>query len=364
MKEIIKKLIESKKEGVYWDFKQEHHHNHIDFIHDIICLSNANCNGNRYLIFGIRDNGEICGIENSIKQADIIDKLRNAKFANDIFPDINLTTILLEEKTIDIIIIYNKPLKPYYLTQENKRDKKTLNAGTIYTRVMDTNTPKNRVASSLDIELMWKERFGLSQSPLDRFKIYLNNFKDWTHKGEQSFYKQHPEFTIQPIENDYCKGNETQEWARGEIGYYYDSGNGTSMFGFYYHATLLHEICCIQFDGGKKYIVRPMWEALGAGRIYFYLEDSFEYTYQKFIVQEFRNDFSKAISSTEKYTFDIPIFRDKNQLNKFLNDAKVKFKINELINPIDDENKQNELFYSYLEYYKQWKIRNNPNEQL
>lgn len=48
-------LIASGKEGVYWDFKQEYSQEAkvIDLIHDIICLANADHDGDRYLIFGV-----------------------------------------------------------------------------------------------------------------------------------------------------------------------------------------------------------------------------------------------------------------------------------------------------------------------
>lgn len=34
----IEKLIRLGKEGDYWDFKEEHHKNNAELIHDIICL--------------------------------------------------------------------------------------------------------------------------------------------------------------------------------------------------------------------------------------------------------------------------------------------------------------------------------------
>lgn len=356
LENIIISLIRLKKEGIYWDFKQEYHSNSVDLVHDIICLANADYAGDKYIIFGVKDDYEIIGLDGNFKsQSDIIDTLRNAKFTDDVFPDIGLESISIENQTIDILIIKNINNKPYYLLEQKKKDKKIINAGTIYSRNMDTNTPKNRVASSKDIEHMWKERFGLTQTPLERFKIYLNDFNGWSHNGEKSFYKQHPEFTIQPLDNNYCQGNETLEWARGEIGYNYSSGNGTSVFGFYYHTTLMHTICCVQFDGGKKYIVNPDWEAIGKGRIYFYLEDSLEYSYQIFIINERKYDFSTQIFSKDHSQFDMPVFTNKDELEKFLYDVTIHFKINDqFITPEDNEDKQNELFYSYLEYYLKW----------
>lgn len=355
---IVQAFIDLKKEGVYWDFKQEHYNNTVDFLHDVICLANARHDGDRYLIFGIGDNATIEGLSSLKKQADIIDTLRNAHFADDIFPDITLEDIIIDDKNLQILIIKDTTSKPYYLIQEKKDGKKTINAGTIYTRNMDTNTPKNRVASSKDIEYMWKERFGLTQTPLERFKIYLEDFDGWQQNGEISHYTQFPEFTIQSLDDSYFQGCEKREWARGEIGYHYDSGNGVSLFGFYYHSTLLKKVCCVQFDGGKKYIVNPDWEAIGEGRIYFYLEDSFEYAYQQFLIKERKEDFSKQIKSTISSIFDIPLFSSKNKLQNFLIEAKKQFCHDDSYLPETNEKEQNKLFYSYLNFHKEWLLKN------
>lgn len=351
---IVQDFIDLKKEGVNWDFKQEHHNNKVDFIHDIICLANAKYVGDRYLIFGVDDNFQVKGLLKLKKQADIIDTLRNAHFADDIFPDITFEDIIIDDKNIQVLIIKDTSTKPYYLKQEKKEDKKRINAGTIYTRNMDTNTPKNKVASSKDIEYMWKERFGLTQTPLERFKVYLVDFKRWQHNEEISHYAQFPEFTIRSLEDSYSQGAEKNEWARGEIGYNYDSGNEVSVFGFYYHSTLLKKVCCVQFDGGKKYIVNPDWEAIGNGRIYFYLQDSFEYAYQKFLTEERKEDFSKQIKSTISSTFNIPLFSSKNKLQSFLIEAKKQFCHDDSNFSNINEKEQNQLFYSYLKFYKEW----------
>lgn len=354
LEKIIRELMGLKKEGVYWDFKQEHHSNPTEFIHDVICLANAKHDGDKYLIFGIEDNFTVAGLKTLKKQADLISTLRDAHFADGSFPDISLDNLTLDEANIQVLTIRNTINKPYYLTKDKTGSKSgkniTLSAGTIYTRVMDTNTPKNNVASSRDIEHMWKERFGLTQAPVERFKIYLNDFEGWETRGELSYYKQFPEFTIQPLENN--GGDKKQnEWARGEIGYHYDHGNGTSILGFYYHNTLLEKVSCEIFDGGKKYIIAPDWEAIGEGRFYFYLEDSFEYIYQKFLIKETKKDFSKEIRSKKGFEFDIPIFSNKSELNRFLENAKKFFNHDKFESPTSDENEQNELFYKYIEYY-------------
>lgn len=360
LQHIIEELISLKKEGVYWDFKQEHHKNVADLVHDIICLANAQYDSDRYIIYGVNDNFDIIGLSEANgrkNQCDIIDTLRNSHFADGSFPDVSLENIDIQGYTIDILIIKNTKQKPYFLVKDKRIGQSIVRAGSIYTRVMDTNTPKDSVASSSQIEYMWKERFGLTETPSDRLKIYLHDFEGWEGRGEQRYFRQFPEFTIRPLEDNYCHGCETCEWARGEIGYLYSSGNGTSVFGFFYHSTLLKEICCVQFDGGKKYIVNPDWEAVGSGRIYFYIEDSLEYTYQKLLAYEHKNDYSTKLRSTEKSYFSIPIFKNKKEVLMFQDYAKNKLQItnNQFEDPIDDDNEQNKIFYELLDLYNDFR---------
>ncbi len=61
---LVKKLIDSKREDDYWNFKEEWHSNKADLLHDIICLANNRVNRDAYLIIGVRDKTyEIIGVE-------------------------------------------------------------------------------------------------------------------------------------------------------------------------------------------------------------------------------------------------------------------------------------------------------------
>ena len=52
---IVRELIGRRSEGVYWDFKLRHHAEKSDLIHDVLCLVNAEYDGPRFLVFGVRD---------------------------------------------------------------------------------------------------------------------------------------------------------------------------------------------------------------------------------------------------------------------------------------------------------------------
>ena len=96
----IKKLIEHKYEGDYWDFKQEWHKDNERLLHDIICFANTAHEEDCYLIIGVSDIGKIIGVNcgNRKKQADILDLLSNTVFAGDNIPEVELNTIEIEDK--------------------------------------------------------------------------------------------------------------------------------------------------------------------------------------------------------------------------------------------------------------------------
>ena len=104
------------------------------------------------------------------------------KFAAGRHPKISLMTFEYEEKEIDVIIINPKGYVPYYLEKaetDQKVKNKTVNAGSIYTRVEDKNTPIDSTASPLDTETLWKMHFGLYPTPIKRLQNYLLTPEKW-----------------------------------------------------------------------------------------------------------------------------------------------------------------------------------------
>ena len=64
LENIVWGLKNLNKEGDYWDFKQQHHSNPVDLVHDIISLANSTRHqGDRYLIIGIDDEYELIGVQ-------------------------------------------------------------------------------------------------------------------------------------------------------------------------------------------------------------------------------------------------------------------------------------------------------------
>ncbi len=388
LRDTIGSLIDSKKEGVYWDFKKDYYHDNkkYDLIHDVLCLANAEHHGDRYLIFGVEDGTfAIKGVKDDgvekLTTHNITTMFRGQHFAYSRYPNISLEKMTISDKTLYVIVIKNGPLKPYYLQrdiQKSLKDSKPLRAGVIYSRVMDTNTPKNAVACPDAVEAMWKERFGLStfQSPMERLFLYIQQPTKWiqaTDKDrEYHYYKDYPEFTFKFDGADRYK-NHTDEWARGEIGYHYNHGNKTSIINFYYHSTMLHSTFYVGFDGGKKEMVSPTEMAVGKGKIYYHLKDSFNYKVQAFFVKKHNGkDDSKNLNISRglkdrkgKFSFSIPVFDNESQLHTFLEylyEKDPKKNQNSIsgsgvVDPFFDDKKeeQNAIFYRLVDAFEEWK---------
>ncbi|HDZ2017417.1 TPA: ATP-binding protein [Klebsiella pneumoniae] len=200
MNETIEKLIASGKEGPWWDFKQTYHQNNAALVHDILCMANVLHDGDRYLIFGVTDEGLITGVPEDgkqINQANLIDLLRKVSFAEHHCPDIQLHHITLQHKVLAILQIRNVRMKPYYLTQDYSKEGKTVRAGVVYTRQQDANTPVNGCTSPGDVMAMWKERFDLDLVPTDRIVKLLLDYDNWEYDGfNEAYYRLDPDYSI------------------------------------------------------------------------------------------------------------------------------------------------------------------------
>ncbi len=285
--DIVMRLLSNKKEGQYWDFKQKHHKDKGELIHDILCLANAKHDGPRYLIYGVSpDNYSILGVDDSEMtrtQADIISIFSDnqSKFAFGLYPDFRLETITIDKKRVDVLVIENCFYKPYFAT--NKID--CVRANSIYTRVMDRNTPKDSSAAPNEIEYMWQERFGLTLPAKEKVKRFLSDYGNWEHYTLEDgnscwFYKTFPEFTVQ-IEDAARILGSRQEWTRGEIN---QDLNSAFYYSVYVHQTRLAQIHAVCFDDGRKAMVAPAWKPALRGRLYFYEKDSLALEMQAFHV--------------------------------------------------------------------------------
>ena len=361
----IEALIARRSEGTYWDFKRIHHTNKSDLFHDVLCLANAKHSGRRFLIFGVDDSDfslhEISSDPGRRTQADIAGLFRDnaTKFFQSRFPDFHLSEITINGTLLDALVVDDTPHKPYYLVEKYEK----LYAHHIYTRVCDTNTPVTAAAQPHEIERMWRERFGLDLSPLDRMKLYVDEPDSWmpSNRAGENLTEHHrtfPEFTLKVTDaEEFMARNE--EWTRGELR---RDNNHAGYYELHYHQTCLARVRYVSFDDHKKSMVAPSWEPRGAGRFYYYEANSTSYALQKWHATRGREDHSTTLSirgnsnSSEQarlrwgHHLTIPVV-SKEELGDFLascNDG-------EEVEASRDEDEQYELFLRNLLDFDDWR---------
>lgn len=148
-------LIRTRKEDYFYDFKQLPHEDKESLLHDILCLSNNVENKDAYLILGVANDYSVVGVNDSIKSNNIFDFLKTLSFAGDKVPEISVYELFYTYKKIVVIKCKSSKNVPFYLAKRYKG----INDHQIYTRVGDTNTPKNGHANYSDVEKLWKIHF-------------------------------------------------------------------------------------------------------------------------------------------------------------------------------------------------------------
>ena len=319
---IIRDLIATGKEGDHWDFKREPHAQPGDLIKDIICLANSPRNtGDRYIIYGVDNTGTVVGLQSATRrtQADIVSTLFNVGFAGGIYPDIYLQQIELHGQRLEVLVIKDRPEKPYYLQKEYKKRGVRLNPGTVYSRVRDSNTPSDQVASPHDIERMWREKFGLDQTPLQRVKNYLIDRDGWTSTSENVwFYSQFPEFTIAPTEEEARPVQAGENWIRAAT----NPSAFVRPFRICFHQTMLALIVCLYYDEMRKItpaprpthvdIVKDLW--------FFSLSaDTIEFLFLQFLTGVERDQLLQdGLSGGRSPTVPVILFRSGEEHQAFI----------------------------------------------
>lgn len=302
------------KESNFLDFKEQWYANNDDLIFDILCLANSLVDSDRYLVIGIEDkNHSIKDVSQDIHrktEENLHNLIQSTSF--NIKPIVNIQTIKINRKEIDILIIKKTKDKPYFLTKDRqfkKGDKEYLiRAGVVYTRDGAVNTPKNGTASEYQISRMWQERFGLTLSPMERLNLYIKNREKWksiTVDGDSVlYYEDFPEFTIcfHHIENR-CE----YEWAKAIAPSISDN------LYFKYHTTVLKELYCSHVDGGRYFIVYP-------NRCLIYYTPNFK-DIQFIKENEILSDKGESASGLEikGYSSYIIYYEIKNSFNYFVN---------------------------------------------
>lgn len=317
MQELIEQLVMQKKEGDWWDFKQKHYSNLHDLLHDVLCLANIIYDGDRFIIFGVNDGYEIIGLsEKDVRhtQADILSFLRTKSFAYHKIPNVKMDSILIDEKELDVLTIKNENHKPYFLTRDETKQGTTVRAGTVYSRIGDSNTPKDGSANPYEIEAMWRQRFGLDKKASERFIDVLVDFKSWKYDGvSKAFYDIDPDYTIEI--GDY-------EGAGGR--FWWEEGVFEKPDRFYYYLKYkgvdLYKLLVVRFRSENLQIPFPNVEFITHPEkndgcetdvycdLFYYLENTIEYSLFKHIrALEVSEITSKSFSTPIKTQIKPPI---------------------------------------------------------
>lgn len=342
LNEIIEGLIESGREGEYWDFKEEHHENTASLTHDILCLANSVTKCDKYIIYGVSDPSRGCelkGVETEGRrtQAQIIDILRGKKFASEIRPEVELVCVNIRGMEVDVLKIFDRPEKPYYLSDTFSSKGKHANKFHIYSRSLDTNTPVTENADPRKIELMWRERFGLDAKPADRMRLLLREPENWEKdigNKDTAYHKHQPEYNIvigapSPHEDSYS--------------YFYS--NHKSFYGeliFKYLSVELFHLHYIYCDEMRLIISAPEDGVfITDDRTYYYhyyIRGSRSWDILKFLTNGslsfesgcHRAPFIVFNSDSDKVEFDKYIENDKSKLERSLLPEASSFRINQI----------------------------------
>jgi len=270
---IVNGLIDARKEGTFWDFKSKWHDGG-DLLQDIVSLANNIDNDDAYLIFGISDDFLVNGVEsapfneNRKTSASLTQFINSAPFGDGNRPSISLHTITLNNHQVDVIRIKASNKVPFFLSNVHQG----LQAGVVYSRRNDVNTGKGSATPSDMVEKLYRIRFGLDKTIMERMHILLDEFDnwgcyskgiyhDWKSGGDWGnidyiFHKAFPEFKIQIV-------NEGQKWDKEPLMCFYLGNHFVQYHAvIMYHSTTIYEFEIVALEEYRKYIPIPRIDSL------------------------------------------------------------------------------------------------------
>lgn len=252
--EKVLSLLESNNECEWLDFKETYYakEKKADLIHDLLCMTNADAEGDRYILIGIANAGEIIGLKSNLSDNNFWSDIRSAK-TNLALP-VQYYEISIEQEfskiNVGVIHITNDKRQPYVLTEDFTKNGKTIRAGVVYTRDSSNNTPINGTAHHAEIEKMWRRRFGLDNSPSQRVLELIRDPNKWlnTERIEGTdfsirFHNDFPEYTLETTFSDRHANSKFYEPWMTRIGdeFQYAEAQNTNVWRYYlkYHSTTL-----------------------------------------------------------------------------------------------------------------------------
>lgn len=334
--DTIKRLISLQREGEYWDFKREWHQNKAELLHDILCLANSRYTGDKFLILGagesdLRKHFGVCGVKirdkNRKDTKDLNDFLSTKDFVGGLRPLVHVEHITVKNKLVDIVVIESSNNVPFILASDyTDRPKngapKTIRCGNLYTRVVDKNTPIDKTADNDMTELLWRRRFRIDATPLDKLTHYLSSPDDWlplNNSPENEFayyYKYAPEYRLhfsldETSEEDFLGKN----WTVGTANY--------STIKFMLYDTVIETY---EYNSSNKLeysFIRPFCVPLGETCVdslmmAYYIKDSPQHRLSNFIQEKLvkpSNGFREEDPLREQ---NIIVFQSEEEREEFI----------------------------------------------
>lgn len=330
--ELVDQLASLKRVGSYWDFKREWHGNKADLLHDIICMANGSAETTGLLIIGINEEadfkptGAADTLGKRLNMQNLVDMLRSKKWA-DGMPNVRVVTIDFRGACVDVILVgHDEDAVPYYLVEDYSCCGSTVRAGAVYTRDADSNTPKNGTAAPLATERLWRRRFGLDKSPLERLPQLLKDPSKWEQtlpvfardeecSGRCYYHVDYPEFTFVRRPEEDCESVEYFMLASP----FFSHPSWWTCY-FYYHQTMICKLLGAYSD--HLWIPAPTISALrGHGlpgppedtHFYtYYLEGSIERAAMMFELDESKEGPS-SLEEVRWLDSLVPTFEDENE---------------------------------------------------
>lgn len=317
LNEEVTNLIRLRQEGSFWDFKKQWYTNKSDMLHDIICMSNNLSNRTAYIIIGIDEQQDYSIVDvscdpNRKNTQKLVDFLKDKKFAGGIRPVVHVESLHCSNGVIDTIVIENSSNTPFYLTAQYEG----VRASSIYTRVMDTNTPIDKSADINHIEQLWRKRFHLDDTPIEKFRYYLRSPDDWNTIQDDNmgyFYKYSPEYTITCEKDESADGYEY--YIFGQV----NTNPSWWLITLRYHQTAIEQFQGIALDGGRSFVIAPRraYDLLNTdvSSFGFYIQNDLRYRLLEFY---HRKETSEE-HSYRGYMRAIVVFRSEHEYKSFLN---------------------------------------------
>lgn len=319
---LVNKLVCAQKEGEWWDFKRGWPSKE-DLLYDIICLANNTEFRNSYLIIGVDEDSNYAyrDVSSDASRRDtqkIVDFLKSQPFAGDNFPRVHVQTISPQnDVAIDVVCIEGSKNTPYFL----KRNHLGIHAGAICTRTMDTNTPKGSSANYRQTEMLWRNHFGLTETPIERVKLFLQDSDGWQDslehsEGQKEFYAQYPEYTIERISDDKLGGYEYYHFEQTD-----KTPHWYEIF-VRYHQTVIVGMQGVALDGGRYFTSVPDRAFIGtpshsgqqisnlAYTYCFFIEGTLNYLMHRHF---YHASFDDEIISYERFQKSIVVYKDENE---------------------------------------------------